>query len=350
MPTVSRLAADDDGSPASPGPAEASGSDPISSGPGLPLTLHRDHSESEAGAPPAAEPVALPSPASAVAGSVATAPTAPTAPTATSAAAPLATASTPSSVSAVAARPISVARLTDTAPGSASVGGLVGTKPLLQRRVQRSAEVGASVHHAPSVATPSNSAIGALAKVSSPAEAAPATIAMPTPFTALGEGAPAIGAGSYESAPAAFALPQRRLASTAAQASSPHVSRSVQRAAVQQLPATALPLAPTRGPSQASIEATAMAVAQRAIDARAEEAPPAVEVSAPPPASVQREPTDGTSTSTEAAGTSTAASSTGQSPAELEALATKLWGRLRLQLRRELLADRERAGMLTDLH
>jgi len=93
-----------------------------------------------------------------------------------------------------------------------------------------------------------------------------------------------------------------------------------------------------------------MAVAQRAIDARAEEAPPAVEVSAPPPASVQREPTDGTSTSTEAAGTSTAASSTGQSPAELEALATKLWGRLRLQLRRELLADRERAGMLTDLH
>ena len=94
-----------------------------------------------------------------------------------------------------------------------------------------------------------------------------------------------------------------------------------------------------------------MAVAQRAIDARAEEAPPAVEVSAPPPASVQREPTDGTSTSTAAAGTSTAAgSSTAQSPAELEALATKLWGRLRLQLRRELLADRERAGMLTDLH
>ena len=31
-------------------------------------------------------------------------------------------------------------------------------------------------------------------------------------------------------------------------------------------------------------------------------------------------------------------------------LAAKLWGRLRLQLRRELLADRERSGMLTDLH
>jgi hypothetical protein len=48
--------------------------------------------------------------------------------------------------------------------------------------------------------------------------------------------------------------------------------------------------------------------------------------------------------------TAGASSATPQSPAELELLATKLWGRLRLQLRRELLTDRERAGMLTDLH
>ncbi len=120
---------------------------------------------------------------------------------------------------------------------------------------------------------------------------------------------------------------------------------------VQQLPAPELPLAPTRGPSQASIEATAMAVAQRAIDARAEDAPPPaapVQLQAP----VQRAVTiDEVSTEAGSTGSTAGASSaTPQSPAELEQLATKLWGRLRLQLRRELLADRERAGMLTDLH
>jgi hypothetical protein len=95
-----------------------------------------------------------------------------------------------------------------------------------------------------------------------------------------------------------------------------------------------------------------MAVAQRAIDARAEETPQPVNVSAPPASPVQRSPViDEMSPSTEAGGTSHAGgSSMAQSPAELEQLATKLWGRLRLQLRRELLADRERAGMLTDLH
>jgi len=94
-----------------------------------------------------------------------------------------------------------------------------------------------------------------------------------------------------------------------------------------------------------------MAVAQRALDARAEEAPPpaaAVQMQAP----VQRAVTiDEVSTEAGSTGSTAGASSAmGQSPAELELIATKLWGRLRLQLSRELLADRERAGMLTDLH
>ena len=94
-----------------------------------------------------------------------------------------------------------------------------------------------------------------------------------------------------------------------------------------------------------------MAVAQRAIDQRAEAAPVAIaEPQAPAP--VQRAVTiDDMSTSTESAGSAgRGGGSTPQSSAELEVLATKLWGRLRLQLRRELLTDRERAGMLTDLH
>jgi len=36
-------------------------------------------------------------------------------------------------------------------------------------------------------------------------------------------------------------------------------------------------------------------------------------------------------------------------PTQLEELAGRLWSHLRVRLRRELLADRERAGMLTDL-
>lgn len=94
-----------------------------------------------------------------------------------------------------------------------------------------------------------------------------------------------------------------------------------------------------------------MAVAQRAIDQRADAAPaPTAEPELAAP--VQRAVTiDDISTSTELAGSaSRGGGSTPQSSAELEVLATKLWGRLRLQLRRELLTDRERAGMLTDLH
>ena len=93
-----------------------------------------------------------------------------------------------------------------------------------------------------------------------------------------------------------------------------------------------------------------MAVAQRAIDAHVPEPPPAA-AAEPPAPSVQRAVTiNELTTSTGPAGSSSGSSSAGQSSAELEVLATKLWGRLRLQLRRELLADRERAGMLTDLH
>jgi hypothetical protein len=93
-----------------------------------------------------------------------------------------------------------------------------------------------------------------------------------------------------------------------------------------------------------------MAVAQRAFDQRAEAAP--APVAEPQPAApVQRAVTiDDISTSTGSGGPSSGGASTPQSPAELEQLATKLWSRLRLQLRRELIADRERAGMLTDLH
>jgi hypothetical protein len=117
------------------------------------------------------------------------------------------------------------------------------------------------------------------------------------------------------------------------------------------MPAADLPLAPTRGPSQASIEATAMTVAQRAIDQRAEAAPAPIAESLPA-APVQRAVTiEDLSTSTGSGGSASGGgATTAQSPAELEQLATKLWSRLRLQLRRELIADRERAGMLTDLH
>lgn len=94
-----------------------------------------------------------------------------------------------------------------------------------------------------------------------------------------------------------------------------------------------------------------MAVAQRAIDAHVPEPAPAAATAMPAAPPVQRAVTiDEMTTSTSTSGASSGASSVGQSSAELEVLATKLWGRLRLQLRRELLADRERSGMLTDLH
>jgi hypothetical protein len=348
MPTVSRLAADDAETPGSAGHADSADGGSISTGPALPLTLHHDHSEGAAPAEPAAEAAAPPATVAfgPAAGPAAAEPAVVSAGTSAAAASPAPDAAPP-----VAARPVGVARLIDTTPGSASVGALVGARPLIKRTVQRSAEGGASLRRAPSVATASTSTVGSLAKVSSAGDAASAPVGASAIGMPGGDAAPAGTAGAFEAAPTSFALPPRRLASMPMQDSAARVSRSVQRAAAQQLPATNLPLAPTRGPSQASIEATAMAVAQRAIDARAEEAPP-VSVSAPPPSPVQRVVTiDEMSTSTDAGGTSTAGSSSmGQSPAELEQLATKLWGRLRLQLRRELLADRERAGMLTDLH
>ena len=73
-----------------------------------------------------------------------------------------------------------------------------------------------------------------------------------------------------------FSLPPRRLPSVAAEAGAASaVGRSVQRASAGPALSADLPLAPARAPSQASIEATAMAVAQRAIDAHAPEPAPA---------------------------------------------------------------------------
>jgi hypothetical protein len=304
LPTVSRTADGDDDD----------AGEMLAGGPSAPLTLRHER--------PSAEPSEEQAPA----------------PT-TAATASIAEGGGASHGTAVVARPVSVARLTD-AGSTTNVGGLVGAQSLLQRNVQRSVDGAPRISPTPPSSSTVDGPVGALANGATPATA-----------SAIGDFASAVSAaGSAESAPASFALSTRRPA-TGSATGLPVASRSVQRAVVQQLPAAELPLAPTRGPSQASIEATAMAVAQRAIDARAEDAPAAaapVQLQAP----VQRAVTiDEVSTEAGSTGSTAGASSaTAQSPAELEQLATKLWGRLRLQLRRELLADRERAGMLTDLH
>jgi len=142
-----------------------------------------------------------------------------------------------------------------------------------------------------------------------------------------------------------LAFPRRRLESVATGAAS--VGRPLQRAAGARSASSSLPLVASRTPSQASLEA-ALAVAQRSLDSRTEESAAAPVAPAAP---VQRAVViDELSSETPSrSGGSSSAAPLPHTPAELEQLATKLWGRLRLQLRRELLADRERAGMLTDL-
>jgi hypothetical protein len=348
MPRVSRLAADDhDDMPGSSSDEAASqprGS--IGSGPSVPLTLRHDHAQSDPSAEQAAAPSLANSPAASATPPVAGQP------------APAVTASIVGGIAAgsggppAVARPISVARLVDLT-SSPSIGGLVGSRSLTRRAVQRSAEGGATGSPATRTSASLPSAVGPLAGATAGASAKPAAASPSVAETTIGDFASTVSsAGAFESGPTSFALPARKSASAAA-AGLPVVSRPVQRATVQQLPAPVLPLAPTRGPSQASVEATAMAVAQRAIDARAQEAPTVEAVPA-----VQREvvvdemggagspPSSGGGPG----GTGGGGASSGQSPAELDQLASKLWSRLRLQLRRELITDRERAGMLTDLH
>ena len=313
MPTVSRLA---DGDSDEAGDLTGGGSS-------APLTLRHDHASAE----PSEEQTPAP----------------PTAATASFSAGGDA-----GHGAAVVARPVSVARLVD-AGSTTNVGGLVGTHSLLQRNVQRSVDGG------PRTARTQQPAVGVgpvrpLANSSATA-ASPTVGATPGTASSIGDFASAVSAaGSAESAPPFFALSARK----------PPTVVGCQPAGRQSAgPAR-------RGPAAAGARATAgahprtvtglhrsdaMAVAQRAIDARAEDAPPPVapvQLQAP----VQRAVTiDEVSTEAGSTGSAAGASSaTPQSPAELEQLATKLWGRLRLQLRRELLADRERAGMLTDLH
>jgi hypothetical protein len=311
VPTVSRLIDDGDGDvPAeSAGHAEPAGSGGFATGAALPLTLHHDHPDEQAA--DEGEQMGTGSQMSAA------------------------------RLTPVVARPVTVARLIDPGSGYSSIGALVGAQPLIHRSLQRSTERGGQA------SATSSTTVGSLAgpaRSSTPAHAVAvsSSVGDNTALTNLGE--------SVESASlTSLALPARRLSGVPASAH-PRISRSVQRAAAQQLPAADLPLAPSRGPTQASIEATAMAVAQRAIDSRAEvTAPPAPESQ---PAPVQRSVViDEVSPSTSSTGSSSGGGGAlPQSSAELEQLATKLWGRLRLQLRRELLADRERAGMLTDLH
>jgi hypothetical protein len=246
------------------------------------------------------------------------------------------------------ARPVAVARLVDPAP-SGGVGELVGARPLIQRTIQRATDGGPSRRSTSARPTDqAGPAVGLLAPtgaaVSAPVQGA--VNAVPS----SGAGAEAVISASPEPPSTMFALHPRRLPSVSAEAG-PAVGagRSIQRASAGPTFPAQLPLAPSRAPSQASIEATAMAVAQRAIDAHVPEPPPPA--AEPPVPAVQRAVTiEDVTTSPGASGSSAGSSSLGHSSAELEVLATKLWGRLRLQLRRELLADRERAGMLTDLH
>jgi hypothetical protein len=148
---------------------------------------------------------------------------------------------------------------------------------------------------------------------------------------------------SADASVSTMAVPRRRLETSAANAAR---TSPLQRAAGSQ-PAARLALAPTRGPSQAAIEATVQAVAQRTVEARAPE-PPAEQavVSAP----VQRAVTVNEMTVEPSAPSVGGASAGPQSEEDFERMAAKLWDRLRMQLRRELLAERERAGMLSDLH
>jgi len=112
--------------------------------------------------------------------------------------------------------------------------------------------------------------------------------------------------------------------------------------------AAPLPLASPRNvaravATEAATEAVSAAVAQRAVAL----APPPIP-SPVPLAPVQRvESTADTASGVESAPPSEPSLPT--DPTQLEELAGRLWSHLRVRLRRELLADRERAGMLTDL-